>query len=69
MDNSKYKLALKIGAVVVPTVMVIVSYIYGDIVPIAKDICGMVLPPGSIVPTFRLPTAEPALPDAGATGQ
>lgn len=63
--NFDYKKMLKIGAVVFPLVIGALSVIYGDVTPMIRDVCGSLLPAGSIVPTFPLPTIEPALPDAG----
>ncbi len=53
--SSRYKMVLKTGLVIVPVVMAILSGIYGDIQPMARDICGMVLPDGSLVPRFISP--------------
>ncbi len=57
--SDRYKMVLKTGLVVVPVVMAILSGIYGDIQPMARDLCEKMLPEGSLVPRF-------VLPDAGA---
>lgn len=46
-----YKRAFQIAGVVVPLVMAAVGFFYGDIQPIVRDVCGTLLPKGSLVVT------------------
>lgn len=61
--KTNYKMMLKIGAVVFPVVLGILSAYFGDVQPMIRDVCGSLLPAGSVVPTFPLPVHEV---DAGA---
>lgn len=38
------RLALKVGAMVVPIVMAVLTAIYGDVTPIVRDFCEAALP-------------------------
>lgn len=66
--GDKTKLVMKIGGIVVPVVVAILSGIYGDFQPMARDFCGLLLPPGTIAPRFISPEPSPRpTGDAGAT--
>lgn len=41
------KLALKLGAVIVPVVMAVLTGIYGDVTPMVRSICEAALPAGA----------------------
>lgn len=45
----RYKQAFKVAAYVVPLVLSLASYFFGDVQPMVRDVCSMLLPPGSVV--------------------
>ena len=64
VNSIRYKKAYAIAAVVVPTIMTLAGYFYGDIEPVVRDACEVLLPKGSVVrPSVTIKQG----PDAGAT--
>ncbi len=57
ISSKNYRLGFQLAALVVPVIMALAGVFWGDITPIARDFCSVVLPAGSLTP---LPT------DAGA---
>jgi hypothetical protein len=54
---------IKLVGAAAPIVLGILGYLYTDVTPVVRDICGALLPFGSVVPTAVI-SAEPK--DAGA---
>lgn len=64
MVNQKaYTLAFKVAAAVVPLIMAAVAYAYGDITPVVRDICGVLLPSDGVV---EVRPSVTVVEDAGA---
>lgn len=60
--SKAYTLVFQIAAVVIPVAMTIAAATWGDMQPIVRDICGVMLKS-----TIVVPQAEPSYPaDAGA---
>lgn len=49
VNSPRYKTAFRIAGVIVPLLMGAAGLFYGDITPIARDFCSLVLPSGSVV--------------------
>jgi hypothetical protein len=47
--SKQYTLFFKIAAGVVPVIMAAAGYFYGDITPVVRDVCGTLLPAGTVV--------------------
>jgi len=62
--GDRYKTGFRIASVIVPLLMAAAGYFYGDLEPIARDICGVVLPKGALNPPAR--PSDTTLGDAGA---
>lgn len=57
--NKNYKLAFKLAAAVVPIIMGVVGAYFGNVQPVVRDVCALLLPVGTSIQV-------PSQADAGA---
>ena len=46
--GSRYKRLFKTAAALVPLLMALASWFFGDVQPVVREFCAAVLPPGSV---------------------
>jgi len=46
--GSRYKRLFKTAAALVPLLMALASWLFGDVQPMVRDVCSALLPPGSV---------------------
>lgn len=63
VNSPRYKTAFRIAGVIVPLLMGAAGLFYGDIEPVVRDACEVLLPKGSVIrPSVTIKQG----PDAGA---
>lgn len=59
--------AIKLLAVASPIILALATYFFGDVIPMAYDVCQAVLPNGSVTRMgYTVPIKLPPTGDAGA---